>query len=275
MPDMRSTLSQSRRKSACTSLIYFIQTTYTQRERNLYRKSHLIHSDRDQLPKSPVKHPQPPLPIRLSPYHVALGRISDNPEGTLEATPRDKWLFLMDGVISFPVAIASFIFLPDLPETNSRKFFTDEKRMALEERKTRAPFTLKKVLKVFSSWHIYLLSLYCIPISGTSGTPIFPQYLKYHENPKYTVAHINLYPSGLFAIQAPSCTPGSRMQSCVDVAGPSFSLARRSTSSASAPWPPGLSGIVFTWANEICTSLLGSNLSERHELCVKFPGFCW
>lgn len=39
-------------------------------------------------------------------------------------------------------------------------------------------------------------------ISGTGGTPIFPQYLKYHENPKYTVQQINLYPSGVFAMQA-------------------------------------------------------------------------
>jgi MFS family permease len=44
--------------------------------------------------------------------------------------------------------------------------------------------------------------LLCSFISGTSGTPIFPQFLKYHENPKFTVQQINLYPSGLFAIQA-------------------------------------------------------------------------
>ncbi len=36
------------------------------------------------------------------------------------------------------------------------------------------------------------------------GTPVFPQYLKLHVNPKYTVKQINLYPSGLFAIQAVS-----------------------------------------------------------------------
>lgn len=38
-------------------------------------------------------------------------------------------------------------------------------------------------------------------ISGTSGTPIFPQYLKDHVNPKYTVQQINLYPTGTYAIQ--------------------------------------------------------------------------
>jgi ACS family pantothenate transporter-like MFS transporter len=32
--------------------------------------------------------------------------------------------------------------------------------MALEDRKQRAPFTFAKVKNVFTSWHIWLLSLY-------------------------------------------------------------------------------------------------------------------
>lgn len=39
-----------------------------------------------------------------------------------------KWLFIMDGVISFPVAIGSFFFLPDMPESNRGWFFTEEVR---------------------------------------------------------------------------------------------------------------------------------------------------
>ncbi len=36
-------------------------------------------------------------------------------------------LFVMDGVISFPVMVASFLFLPDLPDTaKSRRFFSEE-----------------------------------------------------------------------------------------------------------------------------------------------------
>jgi len=32
--------------------------------------------------------------------------------------------------------------------------------MALEERRTRVPFSLGKFKKVFTSWHIWLLSFY-------------------------------------------------------------------------------------------------------------------
>lgn len=74
--------------------------------------------------------------------------------------------------------------------------------MELEGRKLRQPYTLQKVKKIFSSWHIWLLTLYYICISGTSGTPIFPQFLKLSTEPKYTVAQINLYPTGVFGIQA-------------------------------------------------------------------------
>ncbi len=37
----------------------------------------------------------------------------------------------MDGVISFPVMVASFLFLPDLPDSAaSRRVFTEEVRYA-------------------------------------------------------------------------------------------------------------------------------------------------
>ncbi|KAG7287768.1 hypothetical protein NEMBOFW57_007283 [Staphylotrichum longicolle] len=195
--------------------------------------------------------------------------------------PGWKWLFIMDGVISLPVAVASFWFLPDLPENaTSRRVFTDEeidlakRRMVLEDRKQRAPFTFAKVKGVLTSWHIWLLSLYYIFISGTSGTPIFPQFLKYHTNPKFTVQQINLYPSGLFAIQAVSAViyawisdtflKGRRWP--ILLFGATLNLI---TFASLAAWDipegwkwtcyylagqhVGLSGIAFTWANEICT----------------------
>lgn len=40
--------------------------------------------------------------------------------------PGWKWLFIMDGVISLPIALASFYYLPDLPETTGTRIFTYE-----------------------------------------------------------------------------------------------------------------------------------------------------
>ncbi|KAH6629947.1 permease of the major facilitator superfamily [Chaetomium sp. MPI-SDFR-AT-0129] len=195
--------------------------------------------------------------------------------------PGWKWLFVMDGVISFPIAVISFIYLPDLPETGSNKrIFKKEEielaqhRMVLEERKPRAKFTKEKIIKVLTSWPIYLMPLYYICMSATGGTPIFPQYLKYHKNPTYTVAQINLYPSGQYAIQVVSALAyawasdtflrGRRWE--VLLFGSVLNVIFWSSLAAwdiSEGWRwvcyylqaqhVGLSGIIFTWVNEICT----------------------
>jgi ACS family pantothenate transporter-like MFS transporter len=65
-----------------------------------------------------------------------------------------QWLFLVDGVISLPVALLGFIFLPDMPENTRAWYFTAEekafavKRMQLEGRKGREPYTRAKFKKV-------------------------------------------------------------------------------------------------------------------------------
>lgn len=74
-------------------------------------------------------------------------------------------LFIVDGIISLPIAIAGFFVLPDVPEISKPFYLTKEevifaqKRMQLEGRKEREPYTKAKVKKIFSSWHIYVLTL--------------------------------------------------------------------------------------------------------------------
>jgi ACS family pantothenate transporter-like MFS transporter len=73
-------------------------------------------------------------------------------------------LFVVDGCISMPIALLGYIILPDLPH-NCRAFYLTpeerafgQKRMQLEGRKEKAPFTKAKFKKIFSSWHLYLVS---------------------------------------------------------------------------------------------------------------------
>jgi len=93
-----------------------------------------------------------------------------------------QWLFIVDGIISLPIALAGYFVLPDLPETTNARYMTQDvcftlikkcplantacqerilarKRMSLEGRNDRAPYTRKKFAKIFKSWHIYLLTL--------------------------------------------------------------------------------------------------------------------
>ncbi len=69
-----------------------------------------------------------------------------------------QWLFVVDGIISMPIAILGFFILPDLPDTTRAFYLTAEdrafaqKRMELEGRKGKSPFTRAKFKKIFSSW---------------------------------------------------------------------------------------------------------------------------
>ena len=70
--------------------------------------------------------------------------------------------------------------LPDFPENTRAFYFTAEerafgrKRMELEGRKPKAPYTAAKLKRIFSSWHIYLLALLYITFNNNAGSiPVF------------------------------------------------------------------------------------------------------
>jgi ACS family pantothenate transporter-like MFS transporter len=110
-----------------------------------------------------------------------------------------QWLFIIDGIISVPIAILGFFALPDLPEISKPFYLTKEevafaqKRMQLEGRQKRQPYTRAKFRKIFTSWHIYaLVALYVFFNNGNSASqPVFQQFLKASKHPKYTVSEIN------------------------------------------------------------------------------------
>ncbi|KAK5405227.1 hypothetical protein LTR06_008922 [Exophiala xenobiotica] len=120
-----------------------------------------------------------------------------------------QWLFVVDGIISLPIALAGFFVLPDVPEITRVWYLKPEerefakKRMELEGRAERAPYTKAKFKKIFSSWKIYcLVALYVFfNNSGGYSQPIFAQYLKDSTNPKYSVSQINTYPTTTYAVQ--------------------------------------------------------------------------
>lgn len=193
-----------------------------------------------------------------------------------------QWLFIVDGIISLPIAVLGFFCLPDLPEISKPFYLTKkevafaQKRMELEGRQKRQPYTKAKVRKIFTSWHIYALTLlYILFNNGSSGgQPVFQQYLKSHKNPKYTIAQINTYPTITNAVQvvttlmyawsSDSFLKGARWPPII------FGGCMNIVSSASlAVWDipvkwkwacyilagfgGGLSGLCFAWAHEICT----------------------
>ncbi|PMD30171.1 MFS general substrate transporter [Hyaloscypha variabilis F] len=123
-----------------------------------------------------------------------------------------QWLFIVDGIISLPIAITGFFVLPDVPETTKAWYLSEEEkqfakqRMLYEGRQQRQPYTKAKFKKILSSWHIYLLALLyvCFNNGAAGAAPVFAQYLKDNKKPQYTVPQINTYPTGTSAVQVVS-----------------------------------------------------------------------
>jgi ACS family pantothenate transporter-like MFS transporter len=193
-----------------------------------------------------------------------------------------QWLFIVDGIISLPVALLGFFALPDLPEISKPFYLTKEevafaqKRMQLEGRQKRQPYTKAKIWKILTSWHIYaLVLLYVFFNNGTSGgQPVFQQFLKTSKHPKYTVSEINTYPTTTNAVQvvttlmyawtSDSILKGARWPpivfgGCMNIIC-STSLAIwdipikwKWACYVLSGFGGGLSGLCFAWAHEICT----------------------
>lgn len=111
-----------------------------------------------------------------------------------------QWLFIINTVISLPIALLGFIFFPDVPEICRAFYLSKEeielgkKRMELEGRAQREPYTKAKFKKIFSSWHIYLLTLlYVLFNNGNAygSQPVFADWLKLKG---YSTVHVNTYP---------------------------------------------------------------------------------
>jgi ACS family pantothenate transporter-like MFS transporter len=86
-----------------------------------------------------------------------------------------QWLFIMNGVISVPIAVAGLYALPDLPENTRARWLSKDQIVVAQQRMTkihRAPRTglgWSTLKRVFGRWHVYLLSaMYTIFILSVS-----------------------------------------------------------------------------------------------------------
>lgn len=75
-----------------------------------------------------------------------------------------RWLFIIDGIITLPLALAGFIFFPNNPRDTKKTWWISEyehelaaSRMDAIGRAGKQPWTKAKVKKIFLSWHTYLL----------------------------------------------------------------------------------------------------------------------
>jgi ACS family pantothenate transporter-like MFS transporter len=190
-----------------------------------------------------------------------------------------QWLFIIDTVISLPIAVAGFFFFPDVPEITRAWYLTKDdialaqKRMDLEGRTKRSPYTVAKFKKIFSSWHIYLLTTLYIFFNNGCGLLAQPGFSLWLKGQGYSVSDYNTYPTItqavtvittlIYAWSSDTIFKGARWQPIV-FSGTMLTILYSSLTAWNIPdgWKwgcfvlvglgGGISGLTFAWAHEIC-----------------------
>ncbi|KAJ0124822.1 pantothenate transporter liz1 [Diaporthe amygdali] len=119
-----------------------------------------------------------------------------------------QWLFLINGIITIPIAVVGFFFFPDTPETTQARWLSAEEReLALQRLPLKSkdghnidPLSLAK--RVFTSPALYILCLWAV-ITGALEAyvvqSLFLLWMKFHSD-VFTQAQINTYPLGVQAV---------------------------------------------------------------------------
>jgi ACS family pantothenate transporter-like MFS transporter len=114
-----------------------------------------------------------------------------------------RWLFVINGIISLPIAVLAYFFLPDTPGTAKPNWiFTERDIQLAQERMKRAgrkpegkPYTTRTILGFLTSWKTLLFTLiFTMQPFGSQPFQSFVFWLKAHNKKGqpmvYTIAQI-------------------------------------------------------------------------------------
>lgn len=119
-----------------------------------------------------------------------------------------RWLFIIDGLITLPVALYGFFLFPDTPRNTKAPYLSaDEKALAISrvpEVSERTPISWSFLKHCFSTWYWYFFVILWILAGETesfSTNALLALYMKSHPTgKKYTVSQLNNYPTGVPAV---------------------------------------------------------------------------
>lgn len=118
-----------------------------------------------------------------------------------------RWLFIIDGLLTIPVAAYGFLCFPDTPHTTTAFYFTEEEKALAKSRvpevQERSPLTFKFMKKILTSWYWWGFVILWIIAGETesfSTNALLSLYMKSHPVIKYTVPQLNNYPTGVAAV---------------------------------------------------------------------------
>ncbi|KAL7920607.1 major facilitator superfamily domain-containing protein [Trichoderma austrokoningii] len=118
-----------------------------------------------------------------------------------------RWLFIIDGLLTIPVALYGLVFFPDTPRSTTAFYLSDdEKRLAaarvpvIDE---SSPITLRFLNKALTSWQFWGFVMLWVIAGETesfSSNSLLALFLKSNPTHEYTVSQLNNYPTGVPAV---------------------------------------------------------------------------
>ncbi|KAL3479134.1 major facilitator superfamily domain-containing protein [Aspergillus californicus] len=124
-----------------------------------------------------------------------------------------QWVFIIDGIITCPIAVIGYMYFPDVPEqTKARWLSPSEKQLALsrlppkkEDGHNINPWSLAK--RVFGSPSFYILctfAMVCSALEAYCVQNLYLLWLKHYaaddQGAHFTQSQINTYPLGIQAM---------------------------------------------------------------------------
>lgn len=118
-----------------------------------------------------------------------------------------RWLFIIDGILTIPVALYGFFLFPDTPHTTTAVYLTEDERqlaksrVPLVEEHPRLAFSFaKKVLTSWYWWGFVVLWIIAGETESFSSNSLLALFLQNHPKNDYTVSQMNNYPTGVPAV---------------------------------------------------------------------------
>ncbi|OLN86766.1 Pantothenate transporter liz1-like protein 6 [Colletotrichum chlorophyti] len=119
-----------------------------------------------------------------------------------------QWVFLIDGIITLPIAIFGFFYFPDIPENTKATYLSESERKlavarlppVMKDGHNISPLSLMKRLLLTSTfWILVFWSPICATLEAWVVQSNFLLWLKYHSE-SFTQTQINTYPLGVQAV---------------------------------------------------------------------------
>ncbi|KAL4932521.1 putative MFS pantothenate transporter [Aspergillus undulatus] len=119
-----------------------------------------------------------------------------------------RWLFIIDGLITLPIAIYGLFLFPDTPTTTRAPYLSPSERALAASRlpnanAERAPINRAFLKQLFGTWYWWGFVILWVIAGETesfSSNTLLQLYMKAHPTIKYSVSQLNNYPTGVPAV---------------------------------------------------------------------------